>query len=123
MIEADLQRHYGTDLCDLWRGKVSLRRIAVLVRQLPPDSRTAHNLRGVYGEAAQWTTTEALLAVAIDELAALRWEWGWVQTDPAKRNEYRQPPDPIRGPTDKPKAEDIPVVHPRDLGKFISGQL
>lgn len=41
-MEADLQRFYGIDYRDRWRGgDLTLRRIAVLVRHLPPESAVA----------------------------------------------------------------------------------
>ncbi|MDY2669768.1 hypothetical protein [Schaalia hyovaginalis] len=39
-IEADLLRVYGVDLLDLFRGRLTLRRLAVLVKGLPPGSQT-----------------------------------------------------------------------------------
>lgn len=38
MIEADLQRFYQVDLADVWRGRVSWRRLKNLVDYLPPDA-------------------------------------------------------------------------------------
>lgn len=34
-VEADLLRFYGVDLLDFWRGRLSPRRLAVLVRGIP----------------------------------------------------------------------------------------
>ena len=39
-MEADLQRYYQIDLSDLYHGKLSLRRLSVLVAYLPPGSAT-----------------------------------------------------------------------------------
>jgi len=53
-----LQRHYGVDLADLWRGELSLRRLYVLVSQLPIGSSTWAAQIGIpYG----WTLTDLLL--------------------------------------------------------------
>lgn len=61
-LEGDLQRHHGVDLRDRWRRdergvrRLTLRRLAVLVHSLPPDSLTAR--------AVGWdgfTTTDVLL--------------------------------------------------------------
>lgn len=38
-LEADFQSEYGLDLADVWRRKMTFRRCAVLVDQLPPGSR------------------------------------------------------------------------------------
>lgn len=37
-VEADLQRFYGVDLGDVWRGDLSVRRLWVLLSHLPPGS-------------------------------------------------------------------------------------
>lgn len=49
-----MQRYYGVDLLDMWRGRVSMRRISVLVRGLPAGS-GLHQLRG--GDLA-WSPAE-----------------------------------------------------------------
>ncbi|MGW5876709.1 hypothetical protein ACWFMI_09210 [Nocardiopsis terrae] len=56
-MEADLARYYRIELADLWRGRLSLRRLAVLVRHLPPDSATA-----VAAGGDGWTLTHYLQA-------------------------------------------------------------
>lgn len=40
-MEADLQAHYGIDYRDRWRGDLTLRRIYVLIKHLPPESHCA----------------------------------------------------------------------------------
>jgi hypothetical protein len=45
-VEADLARYYGIDLGDLWRGGLTPRRLAVLVRHLPADSATVTSVGG-----------------------------------------------------------------------------
>src|SRR5690606_9976085 len=45
-VEADLARWYHLDYRDRWRGDLTLRRIFVLVRHLPPESAVAEVLRG-----------------------------------------------------------------------------
>lgn len=65
-MEADLQRYYGVDLADLWRGRLSLRKISVLVTHLPPGSAvwaTESDLD--YG----WTLTDILLSDVFHALA------------------------------------------------------
>jgi hypothetical protein len=37
-VEADLQRFYGIDYRDRWRGGLTLRRLLVLIRHLPEES-------------------------------------------------------------------------------------
>lgn len=59
-IEADLAQYYnGLDLTDLYRGTLSFRRVGVLVRQLPPHSRT---VTAVNDGQPGWTVTDHLIA-------------------------------------------------------------
>ena len=46
MVEADLHRWYHVDLVDLYRGRLSLRKVGVLVRHLPAESHTIEKLSG-----------------------------------------------------------------------------
>lgn len=108
MIEADLQRHYSVDLCDFWRGKLTPRKVRVLIDGLPPDSRTAYALGG---SEERWSLTNQLLARSIDEIAALRWAYGFVHRDPKKP--APQFPDPVRPRT--AKAAVVPIVSPHSM--------
>lgn len=45
-LEADFQSEYGLDLSDVWRGKMSFRRCAVLIEQLMPGSRFCRAMGG-----------------------------------------------------------------------------
>jgi len=65
--EADLQRFYGIDYRDRWRGTLTLRRLAVLIRHLPPESATARALAG----GPVWTLTEHLLDDVRRQVAVL----------------------------------------------------
>lgn len=54
-MEADLARYYQIELADLWRGRLSLRRLFVLLRWLPYESAVAQIERDLTekAEAAQ----------------------------------------------------------------------
>lgn len=58
-IEADLQRYYGLDLLDLYRGRLSLRKVGVLIAHLPLGSATVAALSGA---AEGWVMGDYLLA-------------------------------------------------------------
>ncbi|MEV5849825.1 hypothetical protein AB0M32_48490 [Streptomyces sp. NPDC051985] len=77
-------RHYGVDLLDWHRGRLSSRRLRVLIAHLPADSSYA---RAVHGEQADWTVTDHLLAAVVDHLAVANWMFATVNrdedTDPA----------------------------------------
>ncbi|MCQ8187440.1 DUF5361 domain-containing protein [Streptomyces rugosispiralis] len=95
-LEADLLRYYGVDLLDWHREALSSRRLAVLVRHLPPDSAF---VRAREGEAAEWGLTDHLLAAVVDHLAIANWMFA-----SANRDEYADPPEaPV--PVPRPGAE------------------
>lgn len=58
-MEADLQRFYGIPLADVYTGRLSLRRLSVLVAQLPHDSAS---VRLAADLAPGWDTKAFLLA-------------------------------------------------------------
>lgn len=86
-MEADLLRYFAIDLMDLWRGRLSFRRLAVLIRHLPSESWTQTALRDeaehepaepAENEAASftgqpWALTNYQLASLKDEIAHLRY--------------------------------------------------
>lgn len=89
-IEADLLREYGVDLLDLWRGRLSLRRVKVLVAGLSQDARLR---REVSGPDADWNLTAHLLALAVDYLAIMVWQ---------KSNAGVKSPSPLPKPIPRP---------------------
>ncbi|WP_405535736.1 hypothetical protein OG787_18025 [Streptomyces sp. NBC_00075] len=101
-LEADLLRYYGTDLLDWHRGRLSSRRLAVLVKHLPRDC--ALN-RELHGEAAEWTVTDHLLAATVDHLAAANWMFASVNS--------AEDADPPELPVPVPRPDD-PRVGRRD---------
>lgn len=66
------------DLLDWHRGRLSSRRLAVLVRHLPQDSAT---LRELHGEVADWTVGDYLLAAVVDQLTEANWMFATVNRD------------------------------------------
>lgn len=58
-IEADLARYYQVNLVDFYRGRISARRLSVLIQQLPAESRLVTALND--GKPV-WTVTDNLLA-------------------------------------------------------------
>ncbi|WP_240045804.1 hypothetical protein, partial [Streptomyces sp. L-9-10] len=71
------------DLLDWHRGRLSARRLAVLIEHMPRDSAISHAL---HGDAAEWTVTDYLLAAAVDHLAAANWMFASVNTDEKARS-------------------------------------
>jgi hypothetical protein len=78
-LEADLQHHYRIDLRDLWRGGLSLRRLGVLVKGLPPESLTVSALADQVDPdrlaepefERRWSVDQHLLAGVMDAVNAL----------------------------------------------------
>ncbi|MET7569687.1 hypothetical protein ABZT04_14470 [Streptomyces sp. NPDC005492] len=107
------------DLLDWHRGRLSTRRLSVLVRHLPRDSST---LRELHGEAADWSVTDYLIAAAVDQLTEANWMFATVNRDEdAEPLEY---PKPVPRPA--PGVERVapePEVHnpgPAELAQFFN---
>lgn len=86
-VEADLLRYFSIDLMDLWRGRLSFRRLAVLIRYLPSESWTQtalrdereHDLSDLIADEPEapakfgpWALENYQLAQLRDEIAELR---------------------------------------------------
>jgi hypothetical protein len=127
VIEADLEREYGRDLCDLWRGTMTLRKVGVLIKGLPPGSASMRAIAGVTGPLSTWSLTEALLARLVDETAAYRWQWESAHLEP--NTQHRDPPTSVlpreeqatKG-SEVAHRDDIPIVSPHELGGFVYGE-
>ncbi|MET8056215.1 hypothetical protein ACWECC_02245 [Streptomyces microflavus] len=106
------------DLLDWHRGRLTSRRLAVLVKHMPRDSAVAQEL---HGEASEWTVSDYLLAAAVDHLAAANWMFASVNTD--EDDEPPEAPVPVPRPGDEavdaPPEEPEPLS-PSDLARFFS---
>lgn len=85
-LRADLQRVYGIDLDHAMAGEHTADHIAMLVSQLPPESR----VREEVDPDAAWTLTDVLLATVCNQLAA----WMYAMSDKRKRGNRPQPIGP-----------------------------
>ncbi|MFI7707603.1 hypothetical protein [Nonomuraea sp. NPDC049480] len=97
-IEADLARFYPRDadqLEEFWAGRMSWRRLWVLVSRLPRDAATV--IAEVGPDRAAWSTEVELLAKAVDELAAANWQFASAHRG---RGPAPAPPQPIPRPFD-----------------------
>ncbi|MCC8335825.1 hypothetical protein LMJ38_07725 [Streptomyces sp. R1] len=106
------------DLLDWHRGRLSSRRLAVLVKHMPRDSVVNREL---HGDGAEWTVTDYLLAAAVDHLAAANWMFASVNTD--EDSEPPEPPVPVPRPGDNAVAatadETAGQPTPADLLRFF----
>ncbi|MFJ1811889.1 MULTISPECIES: hypothetical protein [unclassified Streptomyces] len=114
------------DLLDWHRERLSARRLAVLIKQLPRDS--ALN-RELHGEAAEWSVTDHLLAAAVDHLAAANWMFACVNSEEGDQPEAPAPvPRPADlagdGEADDDEDEDDASyeAYGEDAGQAVPGQ-
>lgn len=85
-LRADLQRHYGLDLADVWRGNLTPRRVWTLAEHLPDGSALPAALAGG-PEHRGWRIETYLLAHLLNAVRYLdanniRVSGGKVKTDP-----------------------------------------
>lgn len=124
-----MERYYHRDLCDVWRGRLTLRKVRVLIDGLPMDSRTASALAGVSGPMAEWSLRDLLLGYMADEMARYRWQWEQAHRDPKAVGKQRDVPKSVLPQPEPMKAkasevahrDDIPIVSPHRLGGFVNG--
>lgn len=68
--EADLDRVYGIDLGDFYRGEITARKLSVRLRYLPAGSML---WQAMHSDKA-WTQAEYLQALTVDKLAGANWQ-------------------------------------------------
>lgn len=76
----------------MWRGRLSPRRVDVLIRGLPPDSATRQALNE--GEPL-WTRTDFILADLVDATNGVQWT---VANKDVERRNRQQLPEPYPRP-------------------------
>ena len=118
-MEADLLRYYGVDLLDRYRGRLSARRLRVLIQHLPRD---AALVRALHGEEGEWGLTEHLLAAVVDLLAAGNWQFAAAHTPEHADPPERPAPIPRPGldapePTSTATPEQIAAFFGTDTGR------
>lgn len=102
-LEADLMEFFGVDLLDLWRGRLSIRRIGVLIDSLMRKQGRSTLLMAM-DERASWTETDYLLARLSD--AAELSNYLFLKAN-AESSDDLEPPTPLSRPGD-PEPEPVP---------------
>jgi hypothetical protein len=93
-IEADLARFYpGRDIAQFWRGEMTGRALAVLIRHLPEDAALVKAQRGTH-----WSELMYLVAHIADTVA-------YARADYANAHGGSASPEPVPRP-DSPDAEE-----------------
>ncbi|MFJ4637618.1 hypothetical protein ACIP69_18590 [Streptomyces hygroscopicus] len=98
----------------MYRGKLSWRRLRVLIQHLPPESATMTALRNALSdeelaeqaeqgepERARWSQAEQLLAMLIDVSRSQL--YAFQKANSTKGARLGPPPEPIRRPGAKPR--------------------
>jgi hypothetical protein len=114
-VEADLLRFYGVDLLDYHRGRLSTRRLRVLIQHLPKD---AALVRELHGEDVEWGLTEHLLAAAVDHLAAGNWLFASAHT--AENADPPERPEPLPRPGMADPQSSTPSATPDEIAAFFA---
>lgn len=91
-VEADLARFYpGTRLSDLTTGRLTWRRLRVLLDGLPLSCEVNRKL---HGDVADWSVSDYLAALQVDALQVANWQ----RSRDGSTGKNR--PKPLKRPTD-----------------------
>ncbi|WJV49915.1 hypothetical protein [Streptomyces flavofungini] len=106
---------FGVDLLDVWRGRLSLRRVGVLIKSLMRKPGRSAFLMAV-DERAEWDETTYLLARSSDALELSNYLFLSANLSDEDRNQI-DPPEPITRPGATEPEQKAPV--PED--EFATG--
>lgn len=90
-LESDLLMHFGIDLRDLFTGRLSFRRLGVLINRLVGMYGQSAVSVALLGEAARWSNTEYLIADLIDRVEILNWLTTEIHKSPNTSNPIPEP--------------------------------
>lgn len=99
-------QHFGVDLLDLWRGRLSLRRVSVLIGSLLRQTGRSV-LAAACDEAAEWSETDYILARVSDALELSNWLF--IQANSGEGGEDIPLPAPLPRPGQE-ESEPEPVT-------------
>ncbi|MER5782457.1 hypothetical protein ABT104_12135 [Streptomyces mobaraensis] len=112
------------DLLDWHRGRLTSRRLTVLIKHLPRDSAVNRDL---HGEATDWGPAEHLLAATVDHLAVANWMTVTLHSEedaepvpypePVPRPTASLSTEPPGSPTEK---ESLPLPDRNELAQFFA---
>ncbi|GAA0406196.1 hypothetical protein [Streptomyces luteireticuli] len=116
-MEADLLEFFGVDLLDLWRGRLSLRRLGVLIKSLlaKPGQST---LLAALDESAAWSVQEHLTARVSDALEISNYLFIKANSE----TKGLEVPEPIRRPGQVESPSPAPVfASGEEVSAFLAG--
>jgi hypothetical protein len=118
-LEADLLEFFGVDLLDLWRGRLSIRRLNALIRSLMAKPGRSALLQAV-DERASWSESEYMMARVSDALELSNFMFLKANSESTDGLEM---PEPITRPgTPEPDSTQPEVNTPSELINFF-GQM
>ncbi|MCP3800318.1 hypothetical protein NLX83_13725 [Allokutzneria sp. A3M-2-11 16] len=115
-LEADFLRWFGVDLLDLYRGRLSLRRVCLLVQHLPIEAAVWRT----EDAPGPWSRTEALLFAVERRVTAL---WATVSAAFGAELGSEQLEPPIAVPGSEPAAvvDQAEVMPLREIARWMRG--
>ncbi|MFI2031398.1 hypothetical protein [Streptomyces buecherae] len=122
-LEADLLEFFGVDLLDLWRGRLSIRRVGVLIKSLMKKPGRSSLLQAI-DERARWSDSDYILARASDALELSNYIAIKVNAEDTRDIPFPEPlPRPGGTEYEEPAEESGPEMSsPQELIEFF-GQM
>ncbi|WP_234431752.1 hypothetical protein [Streptomyces sp. NRRL S-241] len=120
-LEADLLEFFQVDLLDLWRGRLSLRRVGVLINSLMKKPGRSTLLEAM-DERTRWGESDYLLARISDALELSNYLFFKAN---AEDSDDLEQPDPIPRPGEpepEPEPEETQFSSATELSTFL-GQM
>lgn len=119
-LEADLLEFFSVDLLDLWHGRLSLRRIGVLISSLMSKPGRSTLLMAM-DERAKWSEGNYMLARVSDALELSNFLFLKANVDESDARDLELPPPiPRPGEPEPPQASPEPQFSDaRELNAFL----
>ncbi|WP_338781733.1 hypothetical protein [Streptomyces sp. DG1A-41] len=106
-LEADLLEFFGVDFLDLWRGRLSLRRVGVLIQSLMSKPGRSTLLMAM-DERAKWPESDYMLARMSDALELSNFLFLKANVDESDARDLELPPPIPRPGEPEPQPERQP---------------
>jgi len=113
----------GIDLLDFYRGKISLRRLAVIVSCLDNNSYLLKELgKREIGDSIHWDPQTHLVCSILNSTRNLEYLAAlglWSKADPGKRGHQPQAPEPVLPPGYEEPKKPIVYAKPEEVAGFF----
>jgi hypothetical protein len=121
-LEADLLQFFGVDLLDLWRRKLSIRRLCVLVMRLLAMPGQSSLAEAKWGDQARWGYREHLLADIVDRLNVANWLTTEVNKASGSSNPFPEPhprPGAQQAQPERKQGSSSDFASPHEVAQFF----